>query len=60
MTTAKKKTAVCSCCGKKADSREDFCYGCQHIVCLRCVRRYGHEGHGMHLVPSNKRKRATP
>jgi hypothetical protein len=38
----RKRRTRCWSCGKTADRREDYCYGCKHIVCLACSYRYDH------------------
>jgi len=40
--------AKCFSCGKKADPVEDRCYGCHRIVCVPCVKKYGHMMNGEH------------
>jgi hypothetical protein len=48
MKTTRKKRTRCWSCGKTADRRADYCYGCKHIVCLACADRYGHYQDGPH------------
>ena len=47
---AKKTTkhrARCWSCGKAADRKLDYCYGCEHVVCDACFLRYEHGGWGL-------------
>jgi rRNA maturation endonuclease Nob1 len=50
MGISRKKRARVRCwsCGKSADRKADYCYGCGHIVCLACVDKYHHYLDGRH------------
>jgi len=37
---------ACWSCHGEADNASDYCYGCGHIVCMVCSRKYDHFGHG--------------
>jgi hypothetical protein len=48
---------ACCICKKRVDADENYCHGCHHIVCLKCVRLYGHERGGQHEIPIRRGKR---
>lgn len=40
--------AQCFSCRKRADSKQDHCYGCGKTVCVKCAWDYGHMVGGLH------------
>lgn len=38
----------CKSCGKEADKKDDYCFGCGNVVCLKCAMQGGHHGVGEH------------
>jgi hypothetical protein len=64
---AKKKTKIvnivndrkvkCRSCGGEAYKEGDFCYGCERVICLKCMGRYDHVLFGAHRVKPKPRKK---
>jgi len=52
--------ARCWSCNKPAKQREDYCYGCRHVVCYPCTQIYDHAGNGSHGRKQTKDKKVKP
>lgn len=52
------KNTFCFSCGKPCHKKEDFCYGCSKIVCVKCSNKYDHMGKGRHGKMRNKKPTA--
>ena len=44
----------CACCKRKVPKADNFCFGCHHVVCVRCCMKHGHTHPDGHWVPKNR------